>query len=39
MPSTFSKPFNYSTELLIMPHPTIREYVPYQSHSEVDPEY
>jgi hypothetical protein len=39
MPQSFLKPFNYSTDLLIMPHPTIREYVPFLGFAEVDPEY
>lgn len=39
MPETFTKPFNYSTDLLIMPHPTLRKYVHFLGHAEVDPEY
>lgn len=39
MPSTFKKPLNYATDLIILPHPTLREYVPFLSHSEIDPEY
>ena len=39
MPSSFSKPFSFPKENLILPHPTLRCYVDYKGHSEVDPEY
>jgi hypothetical protein len=27
MPNTFSKPFDYSIDLIVKTHPTLREYV------------
>jgi len=39
MPKTFLKPLDYSTDLLLKIHPTLREYKKLQGHSETDPEY
>ena len=39
MPKTFLKPFDYSVDLLVRPHPTLREYAKQKMQSEVDPDY
>ncbi len=39
MPKTFLKPFDYSTNLLLRPHPSLRTYLPMKEHAETDPEY
>jgi len=39
MPSSFLKPIDYSVDLLIRTHPTLRKYVPQVACSEVDPEF
>jgi hypothetical protein len=39
MPKTFLKPFDYSIDLLVRAHPTLREYVQQRSQSETDPDY
>ena len=39
MPTSFIKPLNYQTEMLILPHSTLRDYIIHIEHSEVDPDY
>lgn len=39
MPKTFLKPFDYSIDLIIRSHPTLREYVELRKQTEVDPDY
>ena len=39
MPSTFVKPIDYSIDLLVRTHPTLRSYQNQLSCTEVDPEY
>jgi hypothetical protein len=39
MPKTFLKPFDYSIDLLIKSHPTLREYCQQKMQSEIDPDY
>jgi len=39
MPKTFLKPFDYSIDLLVRAHPTLREYCELRKQSEVDPDY
>jgi hypothetical protein len=39
MPGSCLKPFDQSTDRLINPHPTLREYKEYKSHTEIDPEF
>jgi len=39
MPKTFLKPFDYSIDLLVRSHPTLREYCDLRRQSEVDPDY
>ena len=39
MPSGFLKPVDYSIDLLVRTHPTLRMYQTQVSNSEVDPEY
>ena len=39
MPKTFLKPFDYSVDLLLRAHPTLKDYVPLLPHAEVDPDY
>ena len=39
MPPTFLKPFDYSIDLLVKAHPTLREYVKLKMQSETDPDY
>lgn len=39
MPETMLKPFDVPRTYLIMPHPTLRTYVPYKKYTEVDPEF
>jgi hypothetical protein len=39
MPKTFLKPFDYSIDLLVKAHPTLREYSELRRMTEVDPEY
>jgi len=39
MPMSFLKPLNYSIDLLVKPHPTLRAYTNLKQHSEVDPEF
>lgn len=39
MPNSFLKPLDYSIDLLVRAHPTLREYCHQVSSSEVDPEY
>lgn len=38
MPKTFLKPFDYSIDLLVRSHPTVREYAELRKMTEVDPE-
>jgi hypothetical protein len=38
MPKTFLKPFDYSIDLLVRTHPTVREYAELRRMTEVDPE-
>ncbi len=38
MPKTFLKPFDYSIDLLVRSHPTVREYSEMRKLTEVDPE-
>lgn len=39
MPSSFVKPLDYSVDLLVRNHPTLREYINQEACTEVDPEY
>ena len=39
MPKTFLKPFDYSIDLLVRSHPTLREYCELRRQSEIDPDY
>jgi hypothetical protein len=39
MPKTFLKPFDYSIDLLVRSHPTLREYAEMRRQTEVDPDY
>jgi hypothetical protein len=39
MPITFLKPIDYSIDLLVKAHPTLREYLQMTSCTEVDPEF
>lgn len=39
MPETIKKPFDVPRTYLIMPHPTLRAYVPYKKFTEIDPEF
>lgn len=39
MPSTFKKAFDYSIDLMVRSHPTIREYVGLKRQSEIDTDY
>lgn len=39
MPKTFLKPFDYSIDLLVRSHPTLREYTEMRRQTEVDPDY
>lgn len=39
MPETIKKPFDMPRTYLIMPHPTLRAYVPYKKFTEIDPEF
>ena len=39
MPATFLKPVDYSIDLLVRTHPTLRKYTNQCSNTEVDPEY
>jgi hypothetical protein len=39
MPSTFIKPLDYSIDLLVRTHPTLRSYQGQLSCTEVEPEY
>jgi hypothetical protein len=38
MPKTFLKPFDYSIDLLVRSHPTLREYADIRRQTEVDPD-
>ena len=38
MPKTFLKPFDYSIDLLVRAHPTLREYADLRRQTEVDPD-
>ena len=39
MPKTFLKPFDYSIDLLVRSHPTLREYSELRRQTEVDPDF
>lgn len=39
MPKTFLKPLDYSIDLLVRAHPTLREYAELRRQAEVDPDY
>lgn len=39
MPESIKKPFDMPRTYLIMPHPTLRTYVPYKKFTEIDPEF
>lgn len=39
MPKTFLKPFDYSIDLLVRSHPTLREYAEMRRQTEIDPDY
>lgn len=39
MPATFVKPLDYSIDILVRTHPTLRAYIEQGSCTEVDPEY
>ena len=39
MPRNFTKPLDYSIDLLIRTHPTLRQYQQQVASSEVDPAY
>ena len=39
MPQTFTKPFDYSIDLIVKQHPTLREYVQIKKQAEVDADY
>lgn len=38
MPKTFLKPLDYSIDLLVRAHPTLRDYTDLRRQSEVDPD-
>lgn len=39
MPRGFQKPFDYSVDLMVRSHPTLREYVAQRKMAESDPDY
>ena len=39
MPRGFVKPINYPIELIILYHPTLRDYLVFKELTEVDPNY